>query len=180
MTQDLRKYITIIVESYSDGPPEEWIKTTINNSEVNVHWDKAKNAKNKNKHGYSLEQAIPVLNDPESLVYEDEIYNEYRLRSIGKNANKEIVSVAWTTIDTGEDLPCIRIIGMRPATPAEIERYKKEQMTETSKTQQLAEQEDIDDIPEIPADAHLVPMTMMWDKIVTKFKQRKSSIEHQK
>ena len=178
MTQDIRHYIKIICESYlAQEVPEEFITTTIKGAEFNVHWNKQKSATNKSKHGYTFDQAISVLNDPAALVYEDEIYNEQRFRTIGQTDSLDIVSVAWSSIDTGEDTLCIRIVSIRDTTAGEKALYRKTQMTtKQNESQPVLEQFELEDQPEIPADAKLVPMQVVIDRLVAKFKARKATL----
>lgn len=178
MTQDIRQYITIIQESYSsDAIPEEFITTTIQGYQANVHWDKLKSAANKTKHGYTLDQGIHALNDRHAVTYQDHMLNEDRFRSICRSSNRKLVTVVWSSVDTGEDIPTIRIIGMREATTGEVSIYKKQSISE-SDMGNLTEQVNTDDIPEIPANAKMVPMQTVMRTLVSKFKQKNRKPHH--
>lgn len=65
---------------------------------------------------------------------------------------------------------CIRIIGLRDATPGEKALYRKTQMTtEQDKSLPILEHSDLGDVPEIPANAKLVTMQSVIDRLTTMF-----------
>jgi uncharacterized DUF497 family protein len=83
-------------------------------------WDPAKNLLNQRKHGLSLADGIPALEDPkrESLTDDRFEYGEERVITLGMNQQRVLYVVS-----TERDEDCIRIISVRKAEPHEIQRY---------------------------------------------------------
>ena len=83
-------------------------------------WDPAKDVLNQRKHGLSLAEGIPALEDPNrDCLIDDRIdYGEERIITLGLNRRKVlyVVSTEW-------DEETIRIISVRRADPDELERY---------------------------------------------------------
>ncbi len=83
-------------------------------------WDPAKDALNRRKHGLSLAQGIPVLEDPHrDCIVDDRFdYGEERIITLGMARQHVLVVVS-----TEWDEETIRIISVRKADPDEVERY---------------------------------------------------------
>ena len=83
-------------------------------------WDPAKDVLNQRKHGLSLAEGIPALEDPNrDCLIDDRIdYGEERIITLGLNRRKVlyVVSTEW-------DEETILIISVRKADPDEVERY---------------------------------------------------------
>jgi len=85
-------------------------------------WDPAKDALNQRKHGLSLADGIPALEDPQRDSWIDNRfdYGEERIATLGLNRSN-VLYVATTELD--EELT--RIISVRRAEPHEVERYDR-------------------------------------------------------
>jgi hypothetical protein len=83
-------------------------------------WDPAKDALNQRKHGLSLKDGIPALEDPERDSWIDNRldYGEERVVTLGMGV-KQVLYVVSTTREEN----CIRIISVRKAVSDEIDRY---------------------------------------------------------
>jgi uncharacterized DUF497 family protein len=83
-------------------------------------WDPAKDVLNQRKHGLSLADGIPALEDPdrESWIDDRFDYGEERIATLGMN-QKLVLYVVST--ERAEEIT--RIISVRRAEPDEIERY---------------------------------------------------------
>ncbi|HWE87495.1 MAG TPA: BrnT family toxin [Terracidiphilus sp.] len=83
-------------------------------------WDSAKDAANRRKHGFSLAEAIPALEDPYRDVWVDDRfdYDEERFINLGLSPRGVLYAV-YT--EQAEDE--IGIISARKAEAHEIERY---------------------------------------------------------
>jgi hypothetical protein len=83
-------------------------------------WDPAKDILNRSKHGLSLADGIPALEDPdrESWIDDRFDYGEERIVTLGMG-KKQVLYVVSTELN--ED--SIRIISVRKADDNEIERY---------------------------------------------------------
>jgi hypothetical protein len=83
-------------------------------------WDPAKDFLNKRKHGLSLADGIPTLEDPERESWIDARfdYGEERIITLGLNQDRVLYVVS-----TEREEDCIRIISARKADDYEIERY---------------------------------------------------------
>lgn len=83
-------------------------------------WDPAKDGRNQRKHGLSLADGIPALEDPERDTWIDDRfdYGEERIATLGMNFPNVlyVVSTEW-------DEETTRIISVRKAEPDEVERY---------------------------------------------------------
>jgi uncharacterized DUF497 family protein len=83
-------------------------------------WDPAKDALNRRKHGLSLADGIPALEDPDRDSWIDDRfdYGEERIATLGMNFPNVlyVVSTEW-------DEETIRIVSVRKAEPDEVERY---------------------------------------------------------
>ena len=83
-------------------------------------WDQAKDLLNQSKHGLSLPDGIPALEDPnrDSWIDGRFDYGEERIVTLGRGM-KQVLYVVSTELN--ED--SIRIISVRKADDDEIERY---------------------------------------------------------
>ena len=83
-------------------------------------WDPAKDVLNQRKHGLSLADGIPALEDPQRDSWIDNRfdYGEERIATLGLNRSS-VLYVVTTELD--EELT--RIISVRRAEPHEVERY---------------------------------------------------------
>jgi uncharacterized DUF497 family protein len=83
-------------------------------------WDPAKDVLNRRKHGLSLADGIPALEDPnrDSWIDDRLDYGEERIATLGMSDGPvlHVVSTEW-------DEETTRIISVRKAEPDEIERY---------------------------------------------------------
>lgn len=81
-----------------------------------------KNARNLRKHGLSLADGIPALEDPDAVVRIDNRfdYGEERWITLGRGRQGILYVVS---VDLGEDLT--RIISVRKAEPHEQRRYAR-------------------------------------------------------
>jgi uncharacterized DUF497 family protein len=86
-------------------------------------WDEAKNRRNREKHGISLETAVLVFEDPHALSFQDRVVEgEERWQTFGAVYGR-IVMVAHTWYEKeGEDV--IRLISARSATAHEKRIYE--------------------------------------------------------
>jgi hypothetical protein len=83
-------------------------------------WDPAKDALNRRKHGFSLADGIPALEDPqrESWIDDRFDYGEQRIVTLGLTRKGVLYAVS-----TEEEEGSVRIISVRRAEDHEIERY---------------------------------------------------------
>ena len=83
-------------------------------------WDPAKDALNQRKHGLSLADGIPALEDPQRVSWFDDRfdYGEERIANLGMGQTKLLYVV---TTEPYEEKT--RIISVRRAEPHEIELY---------------------------------------------------------
>jgi hypothetical protein len=83
-------------------------------------WDPAKDVLNQRKHGLSLADGIPALEDPEreSLIDDRFDYGEERIITLGMNLHRVL-----HVVSTERDEETTRIISVRKAEPNEVERY---------------------------------------------------------
>jgi len=83
-------------------------------------WYPAKDVLNQRKHGLSLAEGIPALEDPDRDSWIDDRfdYGEERIVTLGMNLPNVlyVVSTEW-------DEETTRIISVRKAEPDEVERY---------------------------------------------------------
>jgi hypothetical protein len=83
-------------------------------------WDSAKDVLNQRKHGLSLAEGIPALEDPDRNSFIDDRfdYGEERTITLGLTRRHVlyVVSTEW-------DEETLRIISVRKADPDEVERY---------------------------------------------------------
>jgi uncharacterized DUF497 family protein len=83
-------------------------------------WDRAKDVLNQRKHGLSLADGVPSLEDPDRDSWIDDrfVYGEERIITLGMNFPNVlyVVSTEW-------DEETTRIISVRKAEPDEVERY---------------------------------------------------------
>ena len=84
-------------------------------------WDPAKDAINQRKHGLSLADGIPALEDPLRVSWMDERfdYGEERVTTLGMGRRSKVLYIA----STEPDEETTRIISVRRAEPHEIEKY---------------------------------------------------------
>lgn len=83
-------------------------------------FDPDKDAANIARHGLSLVEGEGVLNDPLGLtIQDDSSEGEFRLITIGANANGELLVVVRTEREDGE-----RLISVRKATSKERKAYE--------------------------------------------------------
>jgi hypothetical protein len=83
-------------------------------------WDPAKDALNRRKHGLSLQDGIPALEDPFGECWIDlrRDYGEERIITLGMGQMHVLYVVS-----TERDQDCIRVISVRRAVKDEVERY---------------------------------------------------------
>ncbi len=83
-------------------------------------WDQAKDALNRRKHGLSLMDGIPALNDPDRDSWIDDRfdYGEERIVTLGMSSRKILYVVS--TERSGD---ITRLISVRKAKKNEIKRY---------------------------------------------------------
>jgi uncharacterized DUF497 family protein len=83
-------------------------------------WDPAKDATNQRKHGLSLADGIPALEDPERVSWIDDRfdYGEERTANLGVGQKRLLYVVT-----TERDEETTRIMSVRRAEPHEIELY---------------------------------------------------------
>jgi hypothetical protein len=83
-------------------------------------WDPEKDALNRRKHGLSLEEGIPALEDPNFYFWFDQRfdYGEERIITLGLGQRGVLYVVS-----TLRSLDCTRIISVRRAEDYEIEQY---------------------------------------------------------
>jgi uncharacterized DUF497 family protein len=83
-------------------------------------WDPAKDVLNRRKHGLSLANGVPALEDPNRSTWIDDRfdYGEERIATLGMNRQRVlyVVSTEW-------DEDWTRIVSVRNAEIDEIERY---------------------------------------------------------
>lgn len=90
-------------------------------------WDERKNRLNKRKHGVSFETATLVFDDPYHLSRQDrEVEGELRWQTIGMVKGIQILLVAHTVSESGDEEVVIHIISARKATPQERSIYAQE------------------------------------------------------
>jgi uncharacterized DUF497 family protein len=97
---------------------------------MRYEWDPVKDALNRRKHGLSLADGIPALDDPERRFWLDDRfdYGEVRAVTVGRNADRVLVVVSVERIRTGsgEDKlkeEIVRIISVRKAVKRETEWF---------------------------------------------------------
>ena len=85
-------------------------------------WSEDKAASNLAKHGLSFEEALTVFDDPLAAIFDDEGHStgERREIIIGHSSQGRLVLVSFT-----ERSKAIRIIGARPTTRREREKYEE-------------------------------------------------------
>lgn len=83
-------------------------------------WDPAKDALNQRKHGLSLQDGIPALEDPDRVSWIDDRfdYGEERIVTLGIS-EKILLYVVTTELDE----ETTRLISVRRAEPHEIQKY---------------------------------------------------------
>jgi uncharacterized DUF497 family protein len=83
-------------------------------------WDPAKDLLNQRKHGLSLAEDIPALEDPvrDSWIDHRFDYGEERIVTLGMGKKQVLYMVS-----TERDESCTRLITVRRAEDDEIERY---------------------------------------------------------
>lgn len=83
-------------------------------------WDPAKDVLDQRKHGLSLAEGIPALEDPERDSWIDSRfdYGEERMVTLGMGRRQVLYVVSIE-----RDEACIRLISVRRAEDHEIERY---------------------------------------------------------
>lgn len=84
-------------------------------------WDPAKDALNRRKHGLSLEEGIPALEDPNRNIWIDDRfdYGEVRIVTAGRSESQVLIVVSTEPVITNEGEETIRIISVRKASPYE-------------------------------------------------------------
>jgi uncharacterized DUF497 family protein len=85
---------------------------------MKFEWDNNKNEKNLRKHKIGFEEAKTVFEDSNSLEFEAQRGDEYRIVRIGKTATKFILFVVYTMRGV-----VIRLISARQANRAERNLY---------------------------------------------------------
>ena len=88
---------------------------------MKFQWDPRKATDNVAKHGVSFEAGSTVFGDPlaGSVPDPDHSVEEQRFVTIGLSTSQKLLVVVHS--DRGDD---IRLISVRPATPAEKKRYE--------------------------------------------------------
>jgi len=78
-------------------------------------WDPAKDVLNQRKHGLSLAEGIPALEDPERETWIDDRfdYGEIRLVTAGRSGGKVLVIVSTELERTAEGTEVTRIVSVR-------------------------------------------------------------------
>ena len=87
---------------------------------MDYEWDNAKDVENRRKHGLSLADAIPALEDPDAESWIDQRfdYGEERLITLGRNGERVLLVVT-----TEPALDRTRIISVRRAEKHEERWY---------------------------------------------------------
>ncbi|MGA9566079.1 MAG: BrnT family toxin [Candidatus Korobacteraceae bacterium] len=89
-------------------------------------WDERKNRANQRKHRLSFETAVLVFDDPYHISVQDrEVESELRWRTIGMVRGMQIVLVAHTVSEFGNE-EVVHIISARKATPQERSIYAQQ------------------------------------------------------
>lgn len=87
-------------------------------------WDLRKNRVNARKHGISFETVMSVFDDPLHVTVQDrEIDGEIRWQTIGMANDLQVLIVAHTVEDEGQEEEVIRILSARKATRQERRIY---------------------------------------------------------
>ncbi|MBF0584389.1 MAG: BrnT family toxin, partial [Magnetococcales bacterium] len=63
---------------------------------MDIEWDKAKARTNERKHGVSFADAAIVMNDPLSVISEDDSHDERRFQVIGMDGTGRILTIIFT------------------------------------------------------------------------------------
>ncbi|HXH82371.1 MAG TPA: BrnT family toxin [Candidatus Tectomicrobia bacterium] len=89
--------------------------------ERGFEWDDDKARPNFAKHGVSFEEAVTVFGDPLAVTVPDRDHSvdEDRWWTVGVSSQQRLVGVWHTDRRTS-----VRLIGARPATPAERRKYE--------------------------------------------------------
>lgn len=84
-------------------------------------WDPVKDALNRRKHGLSLADGIPALEDPKREVWIDDRfdYDEVRIVTAGRSGSLVLIVVSTEHEITDENEKTTRIISVRKANPYE-------------------------------------------------------------
>jgi len=93
---------------------------------MSYEWDAAKDANNRRKHGLSLAEAIPALEDPNRYFWTDDRfdYDEERTITLGRNQQSLLVVVSTEKLRTEtHEEEIIRIISVRKAVKLETDWY---------------------------------------------------------
>jgi uncharacterized DUF497 family protein len=91
---------------------------------VEFTWDLRKNRVNARKHGISFETVMSVFDDPLHVTVQDrEIDGEIRWQTIGMANDLQVLIVAHTVEDEGQEEEVIRILSARKATRQERRIY---------------------------------------------------------
>jgi uncharacterized protein len=91
---------------------------------VEFTWDLRKNRVNARKHGISFEKVMSVFDDPLHVTVQDrEIDGEIRWQTIGMANDLQVLIVAHTVEDEGQEEEVIRILSARKATRQERRIY---------------------------------------------------------
>lgn len=89
---------------------------------MSYEWDSAKDAANRQKHGFSLAEGIAALNDPNRYFWIDDRfdYGEERIITLGRNRSLILVVVSAEKSRTeNNEQEIIRIISVRKAIRSE-------------------------------------------------------------
>lgn len=87
---------------------------------LRYQWDTRKDAQNRRKHGLSLEDGIPALEDPNAQSWiDDGSHDELRLATLGMAYPNILLVIA-----TQPSEEAIRIISVRKAEPHEENWYR--------------------------------------------------------
>jgi len=91
---------------------------------IEFEWDEQKNESNRKKHGIWFEEAQQVFDDPNGLVFYDEVHSndEDRFLLLGSSGSTRVLVIVFCERKKNE---IIRIISARKATKKEIKRYEE-------------------------------------------------------
>jgi uncharacterized DUF497 family protein len=83
-------------------------------------WDRTKARKNQQKHGVSLEEAVPAFADPLALITDDDLHPDRAILT-GMSSEARILVVVFAPRDEEE----VRLISARRATRSERRHYEE-------------------------------------------------------
>ena len=90
---------------------------------IRFEWDEAKNRVNRQKHGFTFEQAAQAFSDPDKVIEFDRVQDgEHRWHAIGLVSGVWLTLVVHTSLMSGYD-EIVRIISARKANRREERIY---------------------------------------------------------